>query len=284
MLISRYMRILAVGLLVVAFVCADAAAQDQLAGTSQDASLVADSLPPASSVPPRTTLTVHSNPPGLSVYVDSSFVGTTPVDQFPIDPGTRILRYLQPDHRIWSRQTVVETLFVRTGEHPERFVQVPTIYRVTSDPFGARVELHDSTLGETPLMLSLTDPAQRATVRLSKDGFVPSELVLPADGGVVNVPLQPLAGNGYADGRTMFLNNQPSKSSLPIYLTTGSTVLTGVAAAYFKLKADNHYDSYRQTGNRSSLDQVRRYDTAAGIALIASEASLLLLTYLLLSQ
>ncbi len=71
---------------------------------------------------------------------------------------------------------------------------------------------------------------------------------------------------------------------LPVYLTTAGAVLSGAAAAYFKVQADNHYNSYLYSGDQQLLDKVKREDIAAGIALAVCQINLVTLTYLLLSR
>jgi hypothetical protein len=80
------------------------------------------------------------------------------------------------------------------------------------------------------------------------------------------------------------LSSEAPRGQLPIYLSTAATILTGFAAVYLKMKADSYYDDYQLTGNPGTLNRTRGYDTASGIALAASEISLLTLTFILLSR
>ncbi len=77
---------------------------------------------------------------------------------------------------------------------------------------------------------------------------------------------------------------QKSPDNLTIYLSSGAAVSAGIAAAFFKIRSDNHYADYQLTGDQARLAQVHRLDAAAGIALVACEASLFWLTYTLLSR
>ena len=79
------------------------------------------------------------------------------------------------------------------------------------------------------------------------------------------------------------LNGQPP-NNFPLYASSGGAVVFGIAAAFLKIRSDNYYAEYRLTGDQARLDQVRRLDTASGIALAVSEASLFWLTYTLLSR
>ena len=80
------------------------------------------------------------------------------------------------------------------------------------------------------------------------------------------------------------LAKEQSISNFPVYASTASAVVTGVVAAYFKIRADNSYADFRQNGDPGLLDQVHNLDRASGIALAACQASLLFLTYSLLTR
>jgi hypothetical protein len=71
---------------------------------------------------------------------------------------------------------------------------------------------------------------------------------------------------------------------LKLYVAGAATIIAGATSAYFKLKADNRYSDYIRTGNATSLAEVDRLDTAAGVALAATQISLGLFTYFLLSE
>jgi len=108
------------------------------------------------------------------------------------------------------------------------------------------------------------------------------EIPLSGDGGEIHVSLQTRLRGVPAE--PMILTREQSKNSLPIYLTSGTAVVAGVAAAYFKIKADSRYNDYQQSGDPAALEGVHRYDTISGMALVTSEASILFLSYLLLSR
>jgi hypothetical protein len=82
-----------------------------------------------------------------------------------------------------------------------------------------------------------------------------------------------LAGNSGENGRAVAL-----------YASGGVAIAAGVAAAYFKITADDRNDGYVATGNPALLDERRRLDTAAGIALVASQLGFALFSYLLLAE
>ncbi|HYQ87120.1 MAG TPA: PEGA domain-containing protein [Bacteroidota bacterium] len=227
------------------------------------------------------TLEVRTERPGVRVYADTACLGTTPLAPVTISEGLHIIHYVPPDTHSWLNPAVIETVTAHAGEHLVRTVTIPFIYHVTSEPYGATVRRSGSVLGLTPLDLRTASPL--ALVTVSKEGYQEASIPLTGDQREVHVLLHPSEGGSPAQP-TAYLSGEQSKSALPIYITTGATVLTGAAAAYFKIKADNYYDDYRRTGDEGKLSQVRRLDVASGITLAASELSLFTLTYFLLSR
>jgi hypothetical protein len=226
-------------------------------------------------------LEVRTERPGVRVYADTAYLGTTPFAPVRISEGITIVHYVPPETRSWLNPAVIETLTVHAGEHLVRAVTFPFIYHVTSEPYGATVRYDGAVLGLTPLDLRL--PSALALVTISKEGYQEESIPLTGDQREAHVMLHAREVEPSTQP-SAYLSGEQSKSTLPIYITTGAAVLTGAAAAYFKIKADNYYDNYRLTGDEGSLSQVRRLDVASGITLAASELSLFTLTYFLLSR
>jgi hypothetical protein len=82
-----------------------------------------------------------------------------------------------------------------------------------------------------------------------------------------------LRGNSRQNGRTIAL-----------YASGGVAIAAGIAAAYFKISADDRNDAYLMTGNPALLDERRRLDTAAGIAFAATQLGFAVFSYLLLAE
>ena len=64
----------------------------------------------------------------------------------------------------------------------------------------------------------------------------------------------------------------------------GIGVVGGIAAAYFKIKADGYYDEYLLTGDRESLRETHRFDTMAAVTLALSQIGLAIVAYCLLFE
>ena len=226
-------------------------------------------------------LSIRAEIPSVKVFLDSIFAGIAPLDTVPVAPGSHLVSYVHPQEGIWGYSSLNETVFVHPMERIELRVEFPCLYRVTSEPYGATVRRGDSTVGQTPLFYPMRSPGGQIVV--SKDGYEEERIILTEEGRNIHVVLRPLGGPS-ASASSLYLTDEHAKNNLPVYLTTGATVLTGIAAAYLKVKADGYYGDYTQTGDPGTLERVRALDTASGVSLAASEISLLMLCFLLLSQ
>lgn len=223
-------------------------------------------------------LSVRSNIDCVKVFVDTLFYGETPMGDTSLPAGTHILRFVHPDMNNWLLPAIVETLSVNASDLIVRTANFPFVYHITSNPYGASVHFNDSIVGQTPLMFST--PSTSGVVTLTHDGCEDVLLPLPGQGGMLHAVMPSRTG----ETPSVLVNGEQLKSLTPIYMTSGAAVITGALAAYFKIKADGYYNEYRNTGDRAALDRVRRLDTLSGIALVTSEASLLMLSYLLFSR
>ena len=229
----------------------------------------------------QATLTVRTNIPGVEIFIDTVSLGVTPLPTTTIDTGRHIFRFIHPQTRSWLYPAMIETVVVQPSEHLERTIIFPTMYHITSEPYGAEVFVTDRLVGHTPYFLAAT--STKEIIRIRKEGYEDVTIPLSPAETEVHALLRALSPTN-PDQISPYLSNERSKNTFPIYLTTSATVVTGVAAAYFKIKADKYYNDYRKTGDLRTLDKVHRLDTISGVSLVASELSLFMLTYLLFSR
>jgi len=228
--------------------------------------------------PGGAAFSVQSNIPGVKVVVDTMFVGETPILEQAITAGTHVLHFVHPGANNWLLPPIVETIAVRPSDHFDRTVIFPTVYHIVSDPYGAAVHYHDSVIGLTPLIFAVSSTT--GILQLTKDGYDEVSLPLPSEGGIVHTVLRSRGGVAPSP----LVNGEQAKSLTPVYLTSGAAVVSGMLAAYFKIKSDGKYDDYRANGDHVALEEVRRYDAISGVAIAVSEVNLLLLSYFLLSR
>jgi len=227
------------------------------------------------------TVSFRSITEGVKVFVDTIYIGTTPIENFIVTNGIHLVRYIHPDNMNWLYPAVVETVVINSREHIDKMVDFSHRCIVRSEPYGACVQYRDSILGTTPLILSVT--SEIYLIKLSKRGFKDEITPLSISGGEISVKLEPVEGSEVSQTSFLATKKQLEFSS-SAYIATGAAVLSGATAAYFKIRADRFYEDYRRTNSGTTLDKVRRLDTISGISLAATEISLFILSYYLLSQ
>jgi hypothetical protein len=224
-------------------------------------------------------LTVTADPPGAYVYLDSTVIGTAPVTGYPVSPGAHRLRCtdLPPDS--WSPgPAAAESVFIRPGDTLRCTLVVERVYHVVTEPGGARVMEGDSVIAVTPCFLG--DRVRGKALVVRSPGCEDELLVLPGRSGSVFLPLH----SCQVPPVSPLVTESQQRNLTPVYLSAGSAILSGAVAAYFKTRADSYYSDYRSTGDAALLEKIHRYDTIAGVALVASQVSLGFLAYLLLSK
>lgn len=246
-----------------------------------NSSLLPDTTAIEESEMKQAGMSIKSNVSGILVYMDTCYIGTVPIDSVQVSSGYHIIRFIHPENRNWSFQTVAETLSLKESEHIYYNIQYPYLYRVSTIPYNATVVVGDSIYGTTPLIISSSSDS--INISIFKEGYraitlnpisdkIKSDLILEKEKNSLQ-----LKGSEY-------LSDIESKSSTPIYLSTFVTVSAGAVSAYCKIKADKYYNEYQRMGSETSLRDVRRFDRTSAISLIVAEIGFFMLSYLLFSQ
>ena len=71
----------------------------------------------------KARLSVQSDSSVVTVYVDTTLIGRTPIDSVSIDAGKHVLHFVQSNTLNWYQSPVVETVIVAPGEHVKRDVR-----------------------------------------------------------------------------------------------------------------------------------------------------------------
>ncbi len=224
----------------------------------------------------KSQISISASDPAR-VFIDGDSVGTTPM-VFSASPGRHILRIVgETDVQSWASEPVVDTIEIQ----PNLPQSLNYIFRrkifLNSNPNGAEVFTQDSLLGTTPLIIR----SDRTSFTFRKEGYEDATVTMNEPKNV-QVSLKRVWQS--RTDSSIFLESEEKGSSLRLYITGATTILAGAASAYFKVKADNSYTSYLQTGNQSRLSETNRYDTAAIVTIAATQLSLGLFTYFVLSE
>ena len=237
----------------------------------------------AQTVPSDSSGVISVTSPGrqLDVYNGSRFFGVTPLSSATVDTGTHIFRYGTHGDGTWHTMIMAETIRVAANARIERMITVPSPRRITSEPSGASVFAGDSLLGVTPALITLDGDV--STLRFVRNEF--DEMTLPVNAGSMELHavLHPRIDGSRPDAHMALAGNHVSNNT-SLYASAAVAVLSGIAAAHWKIRADELYDEYHYTGNEGALSKMRTLDRASTISLVASEIGLSVFTYLLLSR
>lgn len=235
---------------------------------------------------PPPPVTILSNIDSSLVIIDGEQVGVTPLTLEKLSIGLHRLTMHHPDFSNWLASSVSDTFRVVPGIPLTLRYRLEPRYIVTTSPFDAELVIGDSVIGKTPVAVNsefFSNQLKSPGVR--KPGYEPVTLDLAnAQRGILSVNLKRIWQNDNDQNEIFRPNNGQTSHTLRFTLTAASTILSGAAAAYFKIKADNRYQSYRDTGDPALLSQAHRLDTGAAIALLVSQVSLGLFTYFVLSN
>ena len=242
-----------------------------------------DPTSPDSTTLMRGRLTIESTPEGAHVVLDGKGIGFTPISIDSISPGIHALTLQHPEVESWLAEPSRDSVLLADGEQKVVRYDLRIRYLITSRPFGAEVVMGDSVIGTTPFVTAPTFGQQQLTLR--KPGYETTsvQLVGQSQQGILSIPMKKVwQKNG--NGETIFSELDGNDSEpVSLYISGAATVFSGVAAAYLKTKADDRYQQYLRTNDGKYLDQTHRLDTAAGIAIAATQIGLGLFTFFLFS-
>ncbi|HEX9657444.1 MAG TPA: PEGA domain-containing protein [Bacteroidota bacterium] len=228
---------------------------------------------------------INADVAGALVYVDETFRGVVPLAIDSLPTGRHHIRVIDPDFSNWLTSIVEDTIDITENSQTFSY-RIPRLVMINSDPSGANVMLGDSLLGQTPFVIDVSERVELSHIMLTKVGYSTTVLgSLVAKRGTFFATLQREWEPGIGD---MVVASAPLGGRHPhatsLYITGAAAVLSGVASAYFKTRADREYDAFLFSGDQTRLSTTRRLDTSAGIALVATQVSIFLFVYFLLSD
>ncbi|AFL95915.1 hypothetical protein containing PEGA domain [Thermococcus cleftensis] len=185
--------------------------------------------------PKPGTLGVTSEPAGAKVYVNGTYIGTTPVQGYSLSPGIYRVKVTMTDYQAYEKVITVEP-----GQEyriSARLTPSWGVLKVNSNPSGAEVYINGDAAGKTPLELKL-DPGTY-TVRLSIEGYEDYEDSIEVRAGEtaeVSANLDPI---GY-----LTVLSEPSGAEVYLGDTyIGNTPLTG-----YKVRAGTYWVTIKKEG------------------------------------
>ncbi|MBM4159871.1 MAG: PEGA domain-containing protein [Ignavibacteria bacterium] len=230
------------------------------------------------------TLTLLSEPTGADVYVDTLYIGKTPLVALALREGSHRIKLFYPSVFAWNSVTREDTVRIDAQGQTEKIIELGSVLAIRSVPSGGTVTLQGTELGTTPLFF-------RSPTRLSgelliqKEGFEPHRLQLGRqEDQLLAVTLVQKAGVTPLNDFSITDQKAISARTWPLYASGSAMIVSGVLSAYLKDQANREFDRYLQSRDPASLSTTRRLDRAAAISLVVSQVSFAVLSYLLLSD
>ena len=143
----------------------------------------------------------------------------------------------------------------------------------------------DSAAGTTPCVLSSGTEGLPSNVTVVRKGYEKTILSLPkGDPGIARVELQKIWQSEQSESPLMTESGSSEHTGLRLYVAGGVTVAAGVAAAYFKIKADGQNALFQLSGDPSFQRETTRLDRSAAVSLLITEIGFGFFSYYLLSD
>jgi hypothetical protein len=225
-------------------------------------------------------LRISSEPDSAIVFLDGMRVGSTPLDLEGLDAGPHTLRLVVGDPGNWFSDVTRDSLVLEPGSARQVHYRLDHRFAIMTIPSGAEVLIGDSVAGTTPILVSHA-LARSGSLQVRMKGYAGVGVTIPPGGGsAVVLQLTPEQGAGTAVPR-------PAESGsrlTSILISAGSVAISGAAAAYFKVSADEKNTLYLSTGDPTFRTQRDQRDLDAAVALVAMQVSLALLVGLLLAD
>jgi hypothetical protein len=247
---------------------------------------------PAAGATPKDSLQaaileIRTDLDSASAYLDSAFVGHTPLHLEGLVPGSYRLTVLPPHPDEWSVRRIIDTVRLDPGILCARSYQLRSYVPLRSDPPGAEVYINDSLAGVTPLLLKPSSMGKDSRLTLKLNGFESASLPPGALSGESALTVALKAGwQAGPEGPSPFLPERPawSSRSVGLYVSGGISVLAGIGAAYFKIAADDKQEAFLVTGDPALASERKRLDTWAGVSLALAQAGIMIFSYLLITE
>lgn len=230
-----------------------------------------------------TRLVVTADLDSATIRINGMPAGFTPATIDTLTPGRHAVSVRAPVSESWFAGALDDTVIIAAGETTRIRATLRRRLLLMSEPGGVPVYLGDSLAGFTPFLLSQPWIAQPQEVTLRPPASSPAGL-LSADArrGVAHFLFTQERPPAYP-GAVHLLHEEPGPP-IRLYVAGGAALVSGIAAAAWKVRADEVYAEYRAGRDPAARDRTRRLDTASAVALAAMQISLGLFVYFVFSE
>lgn len=230
---------------------------------------------------PTYNLSVTSIPENYDAYIDSIFIGKTPVVNYKLKASAYILKIMNRSTlKDWESESKIIPLNLRSDTSFS--VTFRNEYFINTIPSNASVVKNDSVFGFTPLRLFSKEKLSGNFI-LRKEGYFDKTISIDNFDFGKNIvetltPSGVTKNNVWKDKNTSF----NTKRNFPLIAVLGAAIVSGTFATFnYKSKANDAYDRYTQNYNPVDYDESKTNDTYSAIFLVATQVTLGFLIYFL---
>lgn len=232
-----------------------------------------------------SAVTIVTEPIGADIYIDSMFVGKSPVLNTSLQRGTHRIKAFYPSVFSWNATVLQDSLeVVEAGNLQKRMVLGRTL-SVQTEPSGSTVLFNGRLLGVTPLYFCNVS-SFAGNLMIQKDGY--DSLVVPLNErseGFIRLRLRPVRiPEASFPGGDLRGPDFLATDRWPTYVSGLTMIVSGVTSAYLKNQANKEFDGYLVSNDPAGLSRTRRLDRGAAVSLVISQIGFVVLSYFLLSE
>jgi hypothetical protein len=222
-------------------------------------------------------ISIRTNIDSCLVFIDSQYIGKTPISSFSIQPGTYKLKAVTGDLEVWHKQMIEKTIVVDSASKNLFLLEFKNKMRIETEPDNAEVFINNQKTGNTPCEILYN---RGDTLSIMKEDYEEKTLIIDKINNKPEifklVPKKNL--------EITFTQPEIGHNKGTYYALIGGGLAFGIMSVLTKHKADNLETEYRIGPTNELKTSIRKYDLLSGISLGIFEACFLTLSYLLLSD
>jgi hypothetical protein len=230
----------------------------------------------------ESVINITSNVDGVLIFIDTLYIGRTPVKNYIIKPGDYTLKGIRNDVSIWDKEISKTQLLIKPHDSVTISLNFRNILKVVTEPENARILLNDIFVGYSPLTVLYKNDD---TLKIGKNNYE-SEIIPLYDvkDEILKVKLRPkyilIEKQGVHVNDDMKVKNVEHNKTF--YYLLGGGLAFGTFAVISKNKADKYEADYNNNPSEDLKRSIRLFDTLSNISLAIFEACFFTLSYLLI--
>jgi hypothetical protein len=230
--------------------------------------------------PQSAKISITSNVDSTIIFIDTLFLGYTPITNFEIKPGNYVIKGISKKIGEWSAEIIEKEIKINTDDSMHLDFKFKKRLKILTEPENAKIFSHNITLGNSPINIFYKP---NDTLKIEKENYAEETILLDSiKGESIKIILK--TKNNIDSSHMNDLTIRKNNGSNLTYYIIGGGLVFGIVAVITKANADHLETEYRSNKDQNTKNKIRLYDTFSGISLMLFESCFLTLSYLLLSN